>query len=251
MRVRTIGWSVAVIGFVIGVAQTAHAHLRDYLINQSYYTTKRGEFEVELHNDINFTEADNDETYNSQHQLEVEYGLTDHIQLAYYEVYTWDRAKDWDRDGLKIEAKLRFVDAGQWPVDLALYTEYKNPDGHRRVHSDELENKVVLSKDFGPWNVVGNFVFEKTINTHSHWEFEYTAGVSYALSPRTRLGLELKETLGDSDEFGFHRKDHQLFLVPGIYTSLSPHLRVVAGPAFGLTRASDDLQLRSIVEVEF
>ena len=230
---------------------TAEAHLRDYLVNQSYYTTKRGEFEVELYNDMNFAEADNDDSYNSQHQLEVEYGLTDHLQLSYYEVYTWDRAKDWERDEFKIEAKLRLAEAGRWPVDVALYAEYANPDGHREVNSDELENKVILSRDFGPWNVVGNFIFEKQINTHSDWEFEYTAGVSYALTPRTRLGLEIKETLGDSGEFGFRRKDHKAFLVPGLYTSLTPHVRVLAGPAFGLTRVSDDLQLRSIVEVEF
>ena len=47
--------------------QQAQAHMRDYLINQDYYTAKRGEFEVELYNDMNFAEADNDDTYNSKH----------------------------------------------------------------------------------------------------------------------------------------------------------------------------------------
>ena len=227
------------------------AQAREYLLNQAYETLERGEVEVELYNDMNFSEADNDDSYNSKHQLELEYGLTDHFQLGYYEVYTWDRAKDWERDMLKLEAKLRLAKAGAWPVDVALYTEYKNPDGPREVRSDAVENKVILSKDFGSWNLVGNFVFEKDINTHSDWEFEYTAGVSYALTPRTRVGLELKESLGDADEFGWRRKDHQLFLVPGIYASLTPHIRVLVGPAFGLTRASDDVQLKSIVEVEF
>ena len=237
------------VGIMVGPIG-AEAHLRDYLVNQSYYTTKRGEFEVEFYNDMNFAEADNDDSYNSKHQIEVEYGVTDHLQLAYYEVYTWDRAKDWERDEFKIEAKLRLGEMGQWPVDVALYTEYKNPDGHRDINSDELENKVILSRDFGPWNIVGNFVFEKTLNTSSHWEYEYTAGVSYALSPRTRVGLEVKQGLGDSKDFAFNG-DQKLLLVPGIYTSLTPHVRILAGPAFGLTRSSDDLQLRSIVEVEF
>ena len=236
---------------VVALHDAGEAHGRDYLVSQPYHTAKRGEFELEFWNDMNFSEADNDATYHSKHQLELEYGLLDHLQLAYYEVYTWDRAKDWERDALKIEAKLRFAEAGQWPLDLALYTEYKNPDGHRDVTSDELENKVIVSKDLGHWNVVGNVVFEKKLNTHSDWEFEYTAGVSRELSPRVRLGLELKETLGDSDEFGVRRTDHQLYLVPGIYASLGPHVRLLAGPAFGLTHSSDDLQLKSIVEVEF
>ncbi len=250
MSLRHIGVGVVALGFSVMASSVADAHLRDYLVNQSYYTTKRGEFEVEFHNDMNFSEADNDESYNSEHQIELEYGVLDHLQVAYYEVYTQDRAKDWERDAFKIETKLRLAEAGQWPVDIAFYTEYKNPDGHRRVRSDELENKVILSRDLGSWNLIGNFIFAKDINNGNPWEFKYTAGLSYALTPRPRLGLEIQEALGDSDVFG--RLGHrELLLVPGIYTSLTPHIRLVAGPAFGLTRYSDEFQLRSIVEVEF
>ena len=248
---RGISWGAVVGVGVLLAGEGASAHLRDYLVTQPYYTTRQGECEIELHNDMNFSEADNDESYNSKHQLELEYGVTNHLQLAYYEVYAWDRPKDWQREAFKIEAKLRLFEAGQLPVDVALYSEYENPNGHRRVHSDVVENKAILSKDFGAWNVAGNFVFEKQVNRHRHWEFSYTLATSYGLTPRVRLGLELQETLGDSDEFGLRRKDHQLQLVPGIYASLAPHLRVLVGPAFGLTRASDDLQLRSIVEWEF
>ena len=246
-----VGLGVVVWWIVASGTPVAEAHVRDYLVNQPYYTTKQGEVEGEVYNDMNFSEADNDDTYGSKHQLELEYGITDHLQLAYYEVYTWDRAKDWERDAFKIEAKYRVAEAGQWPVDLALYTEYENPNGPRQAHSDVLENKVILSRDFGPWNVVGNFIFEKALNQHSAWDFEYTAGASYGLTPRTRLGVELKETLGDSDDFGWRRKDHKLQLIPGIYTSLTEHLRVLFGVAFGLTRASDDLQVKSLVEYEF
>ena len=239
------------VGLLLGAAEPASAHVRDYLITQPYYTTKRGELEVALYNDMNFSDADRDESYNSKHQVEVEYGLTDHFQLAYYEVYAWDRENDWERDALKIEAKLRLFEAGQLPVDIALYSEYENPNGRQDARSDVVENKVILSRDLGPVNLTGNFVFEKTVNTHSDWEFEYRLGASYGLTPRVRLGLELRETLGDSDEFGLRREDHQLQLIPGIYASLTPHLRILVGPAFGLTKASDDLQLKSLVEWEF
>ena len=109
---------------------------------------------------------------------------------------------------------------------------------------------MILSRDVGPWNFVGNFIFEKKLNTGSHWEYEYTAGVSYGLTPRTRIGVEVKHGLGDSKDFDFSG-NQPLYLIPGIYTSLTPHVRVLAGPAFGLTRVSDDLQLRSLVEIEF
>lgn len=246
-----VGWGmIGIVVVLLSAPPVAEAHLRDYLVSRDYYTAAQGEWEVELYHDIDFPESDNDDTYHSKHQVELEYGLTNHLQLAYYEVYTWDRTKDWERDAFKIEAKLRLAEAGQWPVDVALYTEYKNPDGHRDVRSDELENKLILSKDVGPWNVVANFVFEKELNSGEPWEYEYTAGISYAVTPRTRLGLEVQQGLGHSDDFHFDGTQ-ELLLVPGIYTSLTPHVRLLAGPAFGLTRSSDDLQLRSIVEVEF
>ena len=250
MTVRA--WIIGLL-LVAGVGQaTASAHMRDYLVNRYYYTAKRNEVEVELWNDVNFSEADNDDSYNSTHQIELEYGVTDHIQLAYYEVYTWDRAQDWERDAFKIEAKARFAEAGQWPVDVALYTEYQNPDGPRTAlaGSDVLENKVILSKDFGDWNVVGNFVFEKELNSGEPWAYEYTAGVSYAITPTARLGLEIKEGLGTSEKFGDLRSQ-ELQLIPGIYANLTPNVRVLVGPAFGLTRAADDFQLKSVVEWEF
>ena len=231
-------------------ATSAEAHLKDYLVNQDYYTAKKGEVEVAFWNDVNFAEADNSGSYHSTHQAEVEYGVLDHLQLAYYEVYTWNRADDWERNEFKIEAKARLAQAGDWPVDVAFYTEYKNPNGRRQEHSDELENKVILSRDVGRLNLVGNFVFEKKLNTGDKWEFEYTAGISYAITRRTRLGIEVQQGLGDSGRFAADTTQ-PLYVVPGIYTSVTPHVRVLVGPAFGLTRVSDDLQLRSIVEVEF
>ncbi len=245
--IRMAGIFVAGLGLL---AAPGEAHMRDYVLSEPYYTAKRGECEVELRNQVNFAEADSSGSYNSNHQAELEYGLTDHLQLAYYEVYKWDRVDDWQRDAFKLEAKLRFAEAGDWPVDIALYTEYENPNGRRASDSDEVENKVILSKDFGPWNVTGNFIFTKEINAGSHWKYEYTAGISYGLTPRTRVGLELQQGLGDSKDFAFN-DTQALYLAPGLYTNVTPHVRVLVSPVFGLTRVSDDIQLRSIVEVEF
>ena len=237
-------------GVLLWTTGMAEAHMRDYLVTQGYYTAKQGEFEVELFNDLNLVNADDDDTYTSRHQIELEYGITDRLQAAYYEVYTWNRRTDWDRDQFKLELQYRFVEAGDWPVDVALYTEYKNPNGPRERRSDAIENKLILSKNFGPWNWVGNLITEKTINTHSDWKLSYTAGVSYGLTPRTKLGLELKEEFGEIGQIG-SRGTHKVQFVPGIYTSVTDHVRVLFGPAIGLTSATDDLQLRSIVEVEF
>ena len=227
------------------------AHMRDYLFNQGYHTTRKGEFEVELYNDFKMPKTGNDDTFKSQHQIELEYGLTSRWQAAYYEVFTWDRPNDGQRDAFKIETKYRFLESGELPVDIALYGEYKNPNGHRDRRSDELEGKLILSRDFGPWNFVANLIAERKINEHEDLQWEYTAGVSCAVHPNMRLGLEFKESLGDQGEFGIHRKGHEFQLMPIVAGNLSPHARILFGPAFGLTRAADDVQLKSIVEIEF
>ena len=229
----------------------AGAHMRDYIFNQGYHTTKKGEFEVELYNDYKMPQSENDGTFNSQHQIELEYGLTNRLQLAYYEVFTWDRPNDWQRDSLKIETKYRFLESGELPVDIALYGEYKNPNGRQDGASDELEGKLILSKDFGPWNVVGNLIAERKINEHEDLQWEYTAGVSYAIKSTLRAGLEIKETLGDQGDFGPMRRGHELQLMPTLAFSPSPHVRILFGPAFGLTGPADDVQIKSIVEIEF
>ncbi len=245
-------WTLACLtALVAGALMAPSASARMYLLSQGYKTAERGEVEVGFFNDIHFAEADNDDSYHSKHQIELEYGVTDHLQLAYYEVYTWDQSDSWKRDEGKWEAKYRLAERGEWPVDVALYTEYKNPNGRRETRSDEIENKVIFSKDFGSWNVISNIIFERAVNTHDAWAFAYTAGVSVPVTDTTRIGLELKDTLGDEDEFGWHRKDHQVILLPVVSMHFGKHVEVLIGPAFGLTRAADDFQLRSLVQVEF
>lgn len=229
----------------------AHAHIRDYIFNQGYHTTKKGEVEVELHNDYSFTDLDNNNRDSSKHQIELEYGLTDHLQLAYYEVFTWDRTKDWERDAFKVEGKYRLFEAGELPVDIALYGEYINPDGTQDRRSDEMELKLILAKYLGDWNVTGNLITKRKINDHDPWGFEYTLGVSHPVNNRMKLGLEIKEGLGTTEDLGIHRKGHKFQLMPLIAYSPTPHSRILFGPAIGLTRAAEDLQLKTIVEVEF
>lgn len=251
MKFRCVTEGLALLFAILLAQGTALAHQRDYIFNQGYHTTRKGEFEVELYNDFNMPDTERSGTYNSKHQVELEYGVTSHLQLAYYEVFKWDRAKDWQRDALKIEAKYRFLESGELPVDIALYGEYKNPNGRQDKASDELEGKLILSRDFGRWNFIANLITERKINEHEDLQWEYTAGISYAMNPKVRLGLELKETLGDQGEFGIHRKAHELQLMPVVAFSPAPHSRILFGPAVGLTHAADDLQLKSIVEIEF
>lgn len=232
-------------------ATPAHAHLRDYIFSQGYHTTRKGEFEVELHNDYSFTDLDNNDRDSSRHQIELEYGLTNRLQLAYYDVFTWDRRNDWERDAFKLEGKYRLFEAGELPVDITLYGEYINPDGSRDRRSDEMELKLILAKDLGPWNVTGNLITKRKINDHDPWGFEYTLSAGVRVHKQVKLALELKEGLGTTEDLGIHRKGHKLQLMPLVAFSPTPKTRILFGPAIGLTHAAEDLQLKTIVEIEF
>ena len=232
-------------------ASPGEAHLRDYLFNQEYYTAERGELEVESFNDLTLKEADNSDTYSAKHQLELEYGVTDHLQLAGYAVWKWKKGQEYVYDQWKVEAKYRLFEAGTLPVDIALYAEYANQNGSPPGDSDKLEWKVVLSKTWGNWNATANLIAEKAIQKAEATEFEWTAGVVYAWTPRFTTGLELKETLGTRHQFGWGRSDHSLQLMPTIGWSPTKNTKVLVGPAFGLTRAADDIQLRTMVAIEF
>ena len=234
------GLAVIALGLLFWICGSASTYAdRDYLFSQGYQTTRKGELEWEVYSDYNMRDFDNDDTHSFKQQHELEYGLTHRWQWAYYEVFRWDQPNDWQRDSFKIETKYRFLESGELPVDIALYGEYKNPNGRQKTASDELEGKLILSRDFGLWNVVANLITERKINEHEDLQWEYTAGISRALNSRVRLGLEVKETR------------RELQLMPVVAAMLTPHSRILFGPAFGLTRASDDLQLRSILEIEF
>lgn len=251
-RFHTMWITGVAVAAVLAGDGAAFAHQRDYVLNEPYYTTRKGEWELEVLTDYNQTDFDNDNTHSFKQQYEIEYGLTSRLQVAYYEIVKWTRTNDWQRDALKVETKYRFAEAGEWPVDVALYGEYEGPNGRQDTDSDTLEGKLIVSKDLGPWNVVTNLIVERKINQHDFWGVAYTAGVSYPITQRVRAGLELKETLGDLEgEFGIRRKKHQVQLMPALYASLTPHVRLLVGPVIGVTKAADDFQIRSIVEIEF
>lgn len=250
---KRIGW-LGLAGVWLAVtAAPAQAGLRTFIFNQDTYTERKGELEVELYNDLNLTDLDNENTYDSKHQVELEYGITDQLQVAVYEVFTWDegRRENWQHDQLMYELKYRLAESGAWPVDVGLYTEYKNPNGPRDRRSDTWENKLLLGKTIGGVRLVTNLTAQKTINTHSDWQLSYTVGASHAFTPRVIGFLEYKETLGGSHDVEWFAGNHAQQLLPGIAIQTSDKSRVLFGPAIGLTGAANDIELKSIFQVEF
>ena len=86
-------------------------------------------------------------------------------------------------------------------------------------------------------------------DTDEGLEFEYGASLYRRLNPRIKLGLEIYGGLGKLVDFK-PRDEQKHYLVPALKYKFSKHLDWNVGVAFGLTDASDDRVLKSILEWE-
>ena len=117
-------------------------------------------------------------------QTEFEYGVTDHTELGFYQVFQAEPKDGGDNalkfDGFKWRVRHRFAEAGQWPVDVAVYVELET------MHDEiSLEEKLLLSKRFGDLRVMTNLWIEQTVGR------PYDAGTKkVALPARGKLSAK-------------------------------------------------------------
>lgn len=131
-------------------------------------------------------------------QSVVEYGLTDRLELGFYQVFKAEPQPGGDSslklDGFKWRLRTRLAEAGQWPVDVSLYFELET------MH-DELafEWKLNLQKRLGRAILLSNLwveeVIERPYDTAAHGRqalflVRPTAGIAYEVTPRFHPGVE-------------------------------------------------------------
>lgn len=134
-------------------------------------------------------------TFEFRHELE--YGITDHLQLGVY-LANWEVVDEADTNeasfqGGSLELIYNLSNPSTDILGSAVYGEVKV--GPEFV---ELEGKLILQKNFGPLIVAYNLTLE------SEWEgdnlgeldevegeFQQTFGVSYEVTPRFSVGAEL------------------------------------------------------------
>jgi len=173
---------------------------------------------------------------------EIEFGITDHLQMGIY-------LADWRyQDGSSVrnnraeyrdtavELIYNLTNPVTDVVGLALYGEVKFGD-----ELFELEGKIILQKDIGPWTLVYNATIE------AEWEgsdyeqdkgkFEHTAGISYQFSPKLLAGAEfLHEVEFDDWE---HTGSSVVYFGPNVSYRAKKWFVTVA-PLFQMTSVSDE-----------
>lgn len=187
----------------------------------------------------------------SRHSIELEYGVTDRWTIAgYLDVENHPDASFEYVQFRTVVSRYRLFEAGERLFDTALYFEYYVPNT-AYGRSEKLETRLIFEKVFAPIIVRLNPIFEKGFSApdvDEGVEFEYAAGVYTPMGP-VRLGLEFFGSLGEFHDWKpWDAQTHYLF--PAAKFPLGP-TEVDFGVGVGLTPASDDLLVKTIVAYEF
>src|SRR5260370_20753757 len=169
-RVKTIIKCSALLG-VLACSAGALASPRPLPFTYPYETLGEGELEVELYGDMtplrvlaNRGQSTGRHLWEPAYQLqsEFEYGVTDRVELGFYQVFEATPVDGGSNtmtfDGFKWRVRTRLAEAGEWPVDVALYLELET------LHDEySLEEKVILAKRFGRAHWMANLWVEESL----------------------------------------------------------------------------------------
>jgi hypothetical protein len=182
-----------------GAPGAGHATPRPLPFTYPYMTLPRGKLEVEQYLDFipvriarELPTGDQEAIWSARAllQTELEYGVTDRLEVAFYFAFRQGAAESpvLRFDGIKQRVRYRFADPGAWPVDVGVYFEAA------QMHNEiELEEKVLLSRSFGPLRLNANLWIEQEHyfqDDETKHIYNPTLGASWELSPRFMLGLE-------------------------------------------------------------
>jgi hypothetical protein len=225
---------------VLCVPALAAATPHDIPFSYGYATLGKGQLEIEQYADLTPVKGQLGDatptTLRSILTTEIEYGLSDKLELGLYFQFTNDPsssglASNWPLgfDGIKQRLRYRLAEAGQWPVDTSLYLELSELSTEV-----ELEAKVNLERRLGPIRLLMNLWAENEFyyNGVNEWVLHPTAGASFELTPALKLGFEYWLNAEFGADTGFNPAPHH-YLGPTMsfqgsrfWCTFAPYLRL-------------------------
>ena len=188
------------LGILFATATTAGATPRVLPFTYPYETLPSGKLEVEQYADIIPMRVERENADGTLDgvtgmryvlQTELEYGLTDRVEFAWYFTFKQGATSDTPFlrfSGMKQRVRVRLAESGEWPIDVALYGEIAE------FHDEfEFEEKILLAKRFGAFSVLANLWVEQEWyfqTDETKYIYNPTIGVTYELSPRFFTGFE-------------------------------------------------------------
>lgn len=176
------------------VSTPAAADLRSFTHTYEYATMPAHKTALEIWHTQTRATSDKSSPHIYEGILEIEHGLTDHWDIAFYQVFGQVSGGMVD-SGLqlteaKLETRYRLAERGELPIDTLLYFEVAKEFGESLY---ELEAKVIGARDFGAVTVALNAIAEIKVGKDAEEtepEFGWALGATYPVHPKVRIGVE-------------------------------------------------------------
>jgi hypothetical protein len=176
-------------------AAAAHADLRSFTHTYEYATMPAHRTAVELWHTQTRATSDKMSPNIYEGILEIEHGITDHWDIAFYTVLAQVSDDMLGDTGLrlaeaKLETRYRLAERGELPIDTLLYFEVAKEFGESLY---ELEAKVIGARDFGDVTIAANAITEIVVGkdaAETEPEFGWAVGATYPVHPKVRIGIE-------------------------------------------------------------
>jgi hypothetical protein len=175
-------------------AGTAHADLRSFTHTYEYATMPEGKTALEIWHTQTRSTSDSNSPQILESILEIEHGITEHWDLAFYQVFEQVAAgalsENFHLSEAKLETRYRLAERGEWPVDTLLYLEVAKEFGESLY---EFEGKVIGARDFGDVTVAANAIVEVKVGkdaAETEPEVGWAIGATYQAHPKVRVGVE-------------------------------------------------------------
>ena len=233
--------SVISIVLTLGITQNSYADRRSYVWTYEYQTMPKGHGEIEYYLTEEHKNIEKAKGSTWKHWVEIEYGITDHFDVSMYQQFkqsNTDSSNTFEYDGFKIRSRYRILEKDKLPIDTLLYAEYIRNDNLEKPNV--FEGKLILAKDIWNFNIAYNQIFKQELDSGGKTEHEYAAGISYAIIPQVKIGLETKGNY----------TDRKYYIGPTI-AWYSHKIWATIGAVGGLNKRSDDLQVRLLVGIPF
>jgi hypothetical protein len=221
------------------ISATASAEPRSFTQTYEYPTLPAGEAEVALWHAQSQTNWHTPTVQRFAEQLQINYGVTDRFEAALFTVFTQATDQAFAFDALRGEARYRFVDRGEWPVDVALHVEAAKQFG-RGVY--DLTGRLELARDFDRVSAAANLIVTRAVGhdaADAKLELAWADGVAYEVVPELHVGVENWGSRSD----GLTRAE----VGPTIAIAPSPRLWLAVTAGFGVNDASDAFSGQLIV----
>lgn len=194
------------------------------------------------------------------HSVELEYGLSNKFGVALY--FDFEDPKEGNFEFVRTKALMAhwaWFSKGSRPLDIALYLEYIIHDKNYKDY-EELEVRLILEKDIGPFRIDFNPIFEKKVSgpeVGEGLEFNYALGLYYlhdgegiplSKSLFVQPGIEFYGKMGEiADMKPKDLQGHYIF--PTLDFTIGKIFHWQTGLGFGLTDACDKLTVKSILSI--